>query len=216
MNIMAIINLSINDMPETATLLYSYFISSSKQLCRVATIIPILQTRKQIQGSEVICPESATLQVGELRCASDALALNFYTSLLHSPIFNVSVDRASLTRVTWMLFCSVQSQGTQITLTLNHTGESSPKVAIGQVSFWKIQSSCERSRRNRTSSCNYCCTVKSGWFWFHVAEIFWETEGASESNYRQHHPRCLPRHPESSWRQTRYASLFLPSASHSV
>lgn len=63
-----------------------------------------------------------------------------------------------------MLFCSVQSQGTQITLTLNHTGESSPKVAIGQVSFRKVQSSCERSRRNRTSSCNYSCTVKTGRF----------------------------------------------------
>lgn len=45
-----------------------------------------------------------------------------------------------------MLFWSVQSQRTQITLTLNHTGESSQKLAAGQVSFWKVLSFCERSR----------------------------------------------------------------------
>lgn len=96
-------------MPGAVALLCSCFISSSEQLCKVATIIPILQTRKQIQRSQVICPESPTLRVVEPRRASDAFALNFYTSLFYSPIFNVSVEQASPTggNLHVILFCAV-------------------------------------------------------------------------------------------------------------
>lgn len=118
----------------------------------------------------MICPESATLQVGELRCASDALALNFYTSLLHSPIFNVSVDRASLTRgnLNVILFCAI-SRNPNHTNTEPHRGiitKSGYRTNFfleNTIILWKIQEKQDILMQLLLHSKKWAILIPRGW-----------------------------------------------------
>lgn len=169
---MGIIILSMNDMPGTATLLCSCFISFSKQLCKVATLIPILQTRKQIQRSNLL-RITHPLGGGAKTCLWYLCPWLVHFLVLFSS--SQWIRRTSFPY--WELpACYVvlrDLKEPKTYLTLNHTGESSPKMAKGQVSFWKVLSSCRKIQEKWNIFMPLLLyTVRSGWFRFPMVVIF--------------------------------------------
>lgn len=106
-------------MPGTVANTFIFLFHPQNDSVKYLLLFPILQIRKQIPRElKLICPGSTILQVAEPILVSDTFALNFHTSLLHYPIFNVSIGQVPLLEVAYMLFCSVQQQQQK---TPNHT-----------------------------------------------------------------------------------------------
>lgn len=106
------------------TPLYSYLISSSEQLCKVSSTVPILQIKKQVSESLSWCaqdPPSTILKIAKTWLWTSALKV--HTSLLPYPIFNISIRHVPPLGVACMLLCFVQLKKTKSQLDCTAQGK---------------------------------------------------------------------------------------------